>query len=139
MLKRVLLITSAVVALVVAFVASIFLVSEIAGEVVSVRTVEPDGATRSTRLWIVDDAGYAWLRAGMGRVPWVDQAAATGQLTMSRAEKEARYQVVIMDDAETRDRVHALMREKYGIFDRYIDLIRDGSGSAAVRLERVDE
>jgi hypothetical protein len=139
MLRKLLFVTGALVVLVVAFVGSIFLVSEIAGEVVTVHTAEPDGGTRSTRLWIVDDDGYAWLRAGLGRVPWVDQAAAAGHLTMLRNEEEARYRVVLLDDPETRDRVHALMREKYGLFDGYIDLIRDGSGSTAVRLERVDE
>ena len=47
-------------------VVALFAVSMIGaetGEVVVLHTIDADGASHTTRLWIVDDAGEAWLRA----------------------------------------------------------------------------
>ena len=46
-----------------------------------------------------------------------------------------RYRAVPVDDPEVRDRIHALMRAKYGFADRYVSLMRSASGSVAVRLD----
>lgn len=119
------------------FLGSIIIAPETGGEVAAVRTEQPDGSMRTTRLWVVDDGGYAWLRAGMGRAPWVEQAEAKGELIMTRGERRGRYEVVVFDDPATRDRIHALMREKYGARDRYMDVIRDGASSIAVRLDEI--
>ena len=139
MVRRLLVALGLVLALAVAFIASIILASETGAEVVTVETEEPEGSTRKTRLWVVDDGDFAWLRAGMGPVPWLDQAARKGTLVMIRGGDREVYAVTVFDDPVSRHHIHAMMREKYGANDRYIDLIRDGDRSVAVRLERINE
>jgi hypothetical protein len=135
MVRRLLVAVGLVLALAVTFVTSIILASETGAEVVTVETVQPDGGIRRTRLWVVDDGDFAWLRAGMGRVSWLDQAAEAGTLVLTRGRQREVYKVTVFDDPVSRRRIHAMMREKYGARDRYIDLIRDGDRSVAVRLE----
>ena len=38
-------------------------------------------------------------------------------------------------DPVLRDRIHRLMRDKYGSADRWISIIRDGGASVPVRLD----
>ena len=136
MIRRLLIAVGIVLALGATFMLSIILVSEAGTEVVTIETEEPDGSVRRTRLWVVDDGNFAWLRAGMGPVPWLEQATAKGTLVMTRNGDRDVYKVDVFDDPVSRKRIHAMMREKYGAKDRYIDLIRDGDRSVAVRLER---
>jgi hypothetical protein len=44
---------------------------------------------------------------------------------------------VPVHDPAIRDRIHALMRDKYPFADRLISVMRDPSGSVPVRLETV--
>ena len=78
MIRRLLIAVGIVLALGATFLISIIVASETGAEVVTVETEEPDGSVRETRLWIVDEANFAWLRAGMGPVPWLEQATAKG-------------------------------------------------------------
>ncbi len=138
-MKRLLVGIGALLAFALFFVGAIIVASETGAEVVTVETTNADGGTSSTRLWVVDDGGFAWLRAGMGRVKWVDQAQAAGELVMTRAGSDRRYRVAVFDDPETRDRIHSLMAEKYGAQDKLIAMIRDGAGSIAIRLEAIEQ
>ncbi len=120
------------------FIGAIIVASETGTEVVTVKTARSGGTTKSTRLWVVDDGGYAWLRAGMGHAAWVGQAQTAGDLVMTRAGVDHRYRVAVFDDPETRDRIHRLMAEKYGARDRFIDMIRESARSIAIRLEAIE-
>jgi hypothetical protein len=46
-----------------------------------------------------------------------------------------RYRALPVRQPQVRDRIHALMREKYGMADRLVSLIRDPAQSVPVRLE----
>jgi hypothetical protein len=124
-----------VVALVVVFAATIFGASEFGGEVVNLRTDE-GGKERGTHLWVVDEGGYAWLRAGVSTSGWLKRIEASPDVVVERASEAHHMRAVPVHEPAVRDRIHALMREKYQVADRIVSLLRDPAGSVPVRLER---
>jgi len=133
--KNVARVVGVLLALAVLFVASIFAASEMGSEVVTVTTWEADGSPVETRLWVVDDDGHAWLRAGVPTSGWLQRIEGNPKIRVDRGGAALDLRAVPIRDPERRDRVHAQMREKYGWIDTWISLIRDGSQSVAVRLE----
>lgn len=118
------------------FFGLVILASELAGEVVTVHTVAPDGAPKATRLWVVDDGGAEWLRAGVPSEPWLAHVDRTPVIEFERAGTTRRMRAVpVRDDPAVHARIHALMRERYGNVDRFISMLRDGDKSVMVRLE----
>ncbi len=117
------------------FVISVLVASESGDEVVTLTTVESDGSELATRLWIVDDGGFAWLRAGMPDTRWLRQIESIPEVVVERGDESIRHRAVPVLDSTVRDRIHSLMRDKYGWADQWISLIRDGTQSVPVRLE----
>ncbi|MFI5314105.1 MAG: nitroreductase/quinone reductase family protein [Myxococcota bacterium] len=120
----------------VAFIGAIFAASEFGGEVVTLRTRE-GSAERRTHLWVVDDAGFAWLRAGEPSSGWLARIDANPDVTVERGGVTTHFHAVPVRDPAVRDRIHALMREKYPLADRFISAMRDPNGSVPVKLEPV--
>ena len=132
LLRRVL-----IVALVIAMAlgSGIFGASELGGEIATLRTHGSDGDA-STRVWVVDDGGHAWLRSGSGGSGWYHRLEANPDVTLERAGMTTRYVAVpVKGDPAQRDRIHALMREKYTWADQIVSLSRDGANSVPIRLE----
>jgi hypothetical protein len=124
----------AAVLLVALFFGTIFAASEFGGENVVLHT--HDGAAeRTTHLWVVDDGGFAWLRAGVPSSGWLKRIDANPDVTVERAGQIGHFKAVPVREPVTRDRIHQLMREKYPFADRLISVIRDPNGSVPVRLE----
>ena len=109
--------------------------SELGGEVVVLHTRDAAGADVATPLWIVDDAGSAWLRSGLQSSGWFVRLEASPEVRVERAGQTQPYRAVPVRSPEARDRIHVLMREKYGWADRLIGATRGGSDSIAVRLD----
>ena len=124
-----------IVAAALLFVISILAASEGGAEIVTLTTIESDGSELATRLWIVDDGGFSWLRSGMPDTRWLRQIESIPDVVVERGDKAVRLRAVPVRDAKVRDRIHSLMRDKYGWADRWVSLIRDGTQSVAVRLE----
>ena len=131
-LRLVGLVLLAVIAL---FVGSILVASEQGEEIVTLTTFEADGSAAETRLWVVESEGAAWLRAGVPTSGWLLRIEQSPVVEVERAGRKGRYRAVPVREPGARDRIHALMRAKYGLADRWISLIRDSAGSVAVRLE----
>jgi hypothetical protein len=128
-----------VLVLAMALGSGIFGVSELGGEIVTLGTHAADGGEASTRVWVVDDGGRAWLRAGTPDNGWLARIDANPDVTIERAGVVTRYRAVpVRGDAPLRDRIHALMAEKYTWADRIISAMRDGAGSVPIRLEPVE-
>jgi len=127
-------IVAVVVVLAVAYVGLMVGASELAEEVVVLRTFDAQGAAHETSLWIVEDAdGALWLRAGMPSSSWLERLRARPDVELVRAGTTALYTATPVP--EERERIHALTRERYGIADRIISALRDGSQSVPVRLD----
>jgi len=136
-MRWVLRLALALVALAVLFVGSIFAASEFGGEVVHLRTRDAQGGEHTTHLWVVDDAGFAWLRAGMPGSSWLARIDADPNVVVERRGETLRFHAVPVHEPAVRDRIHALMREKYTWADRVVGALRDPRGSVPVRLEPI--
>ncbi len=111
--------------------------SELGGEIVTLHTAGPDGDVE-TRVWIVDDGGHAWLRAGMPDNTWLQRIDANPDVVVERRGEAIRFRAVpVRDDPAIRDRIHELMREHYTWADRVVGQIRDGTKSVPIRLDPV--
>ena len=105
---------------------------EIGREVVTLRTPLPDGTWKETRLWIVDDGGSAWLHSG--GTEWAKRFAGNPIVEVKRGDVTFRYSAHAVPGPHPR--VDQLLREKYGLADRWVRFIApDNEGTVAVRLD----
>lgn len=126
-----------VVAIPVAFFAMLIAASELGGEVVELRTVDPSGATQETSLWIVDKDGHSYLRAGDATTAsWYANLERNPEVEVERGGVVGRYRAVPM--AQLTSQIDALIARDYGLADRLIALQRDPSKSVAIRLVPID-
>ncbi len=130
------LLTGAVVlvVLVAGFFGLVLVASEFGGEVIILHTQTASGEKR-TRLWVVDDAGIAWVRAGMSVSGWLECIERNPIVLVERGGRLIRYRAVPVRQPQVRDRIHALMREKYARADQLVSVLRDPAQSVPVRLE----
>lgn len=118
------------------FIASVYIASEYGGEVVVLHTLQGNDE-ETTHLWVVDDSGFAWLRSGTPESGWLRRIGANPEVTVERAGQTYQFRAVPVREPMVRDRIHALMRDKYGLADQLISTIRDGDLSVPVRLDPV--
>lgn len=121
------------------FVGLIYGVSELGSEIVTVRTTDANGITAETRLWIVDHQGAAWLRSGMKTSGWYVRIVGNPNVEVERGGTWTRMHAQPIHNTDLRDRIHALMAEKYGLADRFISTLRDATESVPIHLEPLDE
>jgi hypothetical protein len=121
-----------VIALAALAVASHLALIEVGREVVTLRTRDPDGRVRETRLWIVDDGGVSWLHSAGAR--WRERFAGDPIVEVERGGVTYRYQSHAVPGPHPR--VDELLRAKYGIADRWVRFIAPcGEDVLPVRLE----
>jgi hypothetical protein len=112
-----------------------YLVLAESGEVVVLETHDAAGA-HATRVWVVDDGGFAWLRTGNPESPWLARLRANPEVAVRRAGERREYRAVPSDDPALRDRINALTLEKYGLAERILRAVMmDPSGATPIRLE----
>jgi hypothetical protein len=111
-----------VLALAVALMGAGMAASELGGEVVTLHTGH-GGGTTATHLWVVDDAGHPWLRAGSPRSGWLRRIDAEPTVVLDRAGQAFRARANPVPEPRVRDRINQLMREKYGFADRVVGLL----------------
>jgi hypothetical protein len=104
-------------------------------EVVQLRTVAPDGSVRTTRTWVADDDGAAWIEAANTDRPFLHDLQTQPEVLMVRKGVVQRLRAVPMPGDEPHRKIRLLLRAKYGWADRWIGLLADTSRSVAVRLE----
>ena len=127
-----------VILFLVACVVALFLAVGIAsesGEVVVLTTVEPAGPSRETRLWIIDEGGVLWLRAGSPTSMWLVNLRVDPEVTLVRDGVSNEYAATAMDGPELRDWLNHRMAEKYGWADWAVGLMADRSESVPIRLD----
>jgi hypothetical protein len=105
---------------------------ELGNEVIVLRTQNEDGGWHESRLWIVDDGGVAWLHGGDSR--WMRNLEARPDVELERGGQTHRYRAHAA--AGPHPRIDALLREKYGVADRWVRFVApDRETTRAVRLE----
>ena len=128
----------AIVGLGVVFLGLVFGLSEAGGEVVTLETRDAEGEPSVTRLWVVDHDGDAWLRSGMPTSAWFVRLEANPEVRVTREDTTRRYRAEPVRDPAVRDRIHALVAEKYGFAESFIAATRDGTQSVPIRLVPID-
>lgn len=109
-----------------------FVLIEWGREVATLRTQRPDGTWQETRLWIVDDGGSAWLHSA-GEA-WAKRFEGGPVVEVEREGVTRRYRATPVDGPHPE--LHRLLREKYGIADRWVRFIGpDDETVLPVRLD----
>jgi len=126
------LVGAAVLLVVVAF--GLQFVAAESGEVVVLHTFA-GGDTQTRRLWIVDDAGVSWLRAGQPTSSWYQRILENPEIEVVRGGETYAYTAFPVEGGPTVDHVNALMSRKYGWADGLIGAMFDRSDAVAIRLD----
>jgi len=126
----------AVVAVGLALVAAHLAAIEIGREVVTLRTPLPNGALKETRLWIVDDDGASWVHSAGDS--WLHRFDGEPIVEVERHGQSRRYRAIAVPGPHAR--VDRLLREKYGLADRWVRFLAPCNGKTVpVRLEPVPD
>jgi hypothetical protein len=105
-------------------------------EVVVLHTTGADGTSHTTRLWIVDDADGAWLRAGHDGLPWFRNLEARPDVVVERGGETLAVRTVPSRDPSDRARINALTATKYGWAESLYAMVSDSNNAAIpIRLE----
>ena len=134
-MKRFVIVPAAIIVLCAAYVSAHWALIEVGKEVIVLRTQEPDGGWLDTRLWIVDDGDVSWLHGADSR--WMHNLEARSIVEVMRAGETHRYRAQSVPGPHPR--VHELLREKYGVADRWVRFVGpDDESVRPVRLVRLD-
>lgn len=105
---------------------------EVGREVVTLRTQRADGTWQQTRLWIVDDGESSWLHSA--GEDWVRRFEGNPVVEVERGGEVRRYRAQAVPGPHPR--VDELLREKYGLADRWVRFIApDSEEVVVVRLD----
>jgi hypothetical protein len=136
--RRALLVIAIVFGAFLAYCVAHLLLIEVGREVVVLHKWVPEGEPRSTRLWIVDEGDVAYFHHGYPDSAWILRLSEDPFVTVERAGVTRHYRAT--PDPESDARVHALMRAKYGVADRWVRFLAGGTEDCPampVRLEAV--
>lgn len=101
-------------------------------EVVELHTLDEVGEPSTTRLWVVDDEGFQYLRVGADGSGWFSRIEANGQFEVTRGDSRRAYTSVLRH--EKSELVNELMQTKYTWGDKVITLFT-GSREGSVPIE----
>ena len=93
-------------------------------EVVELHTTDESGEDQTTRLWIVDDEGFQYLRVGADGSGWFNRILSSNAVKLTRNGETIRYRTVLREDKS--NRINALMQAKYSWSDTYIGALVGG-------------
>jgi len=104
-------------------------------EVVIVHTRDTFGRVRTTRTWIVDHDGFAWIEAANPERGFYRSIMDNPEIELERHGALRSYHAVALANPDGHRLIRRLLGEKYGLADRWIGLLTDTSDSLAIRLE----
>ncbi|GAB5500866.1 MAG: hypothetical protein PsegKO_31770 [Pseudohongiellaceae bacterium] len=135
--NRLLRIAVALVVMLILLMVGIYILQRLASErveVVELHTVDAAGEPVTTRLWVVDDGGYQYLRVGGDGSGWFSRLQAMPSVELSRDGQRARYEPVLRPDKSAR--INELMQAKYSWGDSVIAaLVGSRDGSIPIELQ----
>ena len=100
-----------ILGLIVVVLATQMITSELGSEVVELHTLDNMGQSHTTRLWIVDHDGIAYLRAGMASSGWLLRGQQNDSVELTRNDVTQSY--AFEPREEMRETVNKLLLEKY--------------------------
>jgi hypothetical protein len=122
-----------------ALVLSLVILERVAAErveVVELHTEDEAGEPVTTRLWVVDDEGYQYLRVGADGSGWFDRLRSNGEFELTRSGVRQSYRSVLRNDKS--EKINDLMQVKYTWGDSFIAyLVGSREGSAPIELHPI--
>lgn len=103
-------------------------------EVVILRTADGQGASRETRVWIVDEGAHAWIEAATPERDFYRDLLARPDAELIRGGTTSRVRAEPVPGSAPHGHLRALLRAKYGLADWWVGLLQDTSRSVAVRI-----
>ncbi len=104
-------------------------------EVVVLHSHGADG-DHATRLWVVDDAGAAWLRTGATNATWLPRIRANSAIELERGGALHEHNAVVIFEPATVARVNQLMLDRYGWSEELLRSMGSEPGAqVAIRLD----
>ena len=107
------------------------------GEVVTLTTVDDQGRSSVTGLWVVEIDGETYLRAGSHEARWLERIRARPQVEITRNGVTQKVRATPSEDAALRNAVSWAMRDKYGFIDAVLVRIIDHSRAVSILLEPI--
>ncbi len=104
-------------------------------EVAVLRTRAPDGAVRTTRVWVARHDGALWIEAPTPERHWYRNVLTHPRVELVLDGQTRHYRAATVDQPAGHERIRSLLREKYGWADVWVGMLQDTSRSLAVRLE----
>ena len=87
-------------------------------------------------MWIVEDGGVLWLRAGDSGSGWLRRLQQEPEIELERAGDTRPYRAVPVPERGAR--INQLMAEKYGWAESLISLIHDEGAIVPIRLHPLE-
>ena len=87
-----------------------------------------------TRVWVVEDRPYYWIRAEKPTRSWLPAVRENPEVTLTRRGQRLDFRAVVHEDPESVAFVDARFREKYGVADAARELLTQRQ-SVPIRLE----
>ncbi len=107
-------------------------------EVVELTTTNELNENIVTRLWVVDDDGYQYLRVGATGSGWFDRLKSSDTVLVRRGDTLQRYKTLTRPDKS--ELINQLMREKYTWGDTFFATLFGGrQGSIPIELHLYPE
>jgi len=108
-------------------------------EVLTIETHRADGSVRSTHVWWIEWNGQLWLEAGSPTNGWFVDVEKRPEITVRWEEGPREYVALPAPGDAVHGWIRALIREKYGFRDWWINRIVDTTESIGVRLMLPEE
>jgi hypothetical protein len=105
-----------------------------AHEVAVLHTSTVNNKDHFATLWVVEDDGFAWIRAESPARTWLPAVREDPNVTLRWRGQEISYRAILWDSAEARAHVDPLFRRKYGIAEAVRALLRQHE-TIPIRLE----
>jgi hypothetical protein len=104
------------------------------GGVVIAETTREDGTKRLTHIWFAEHEDAFWLEAGAPSNGWYLDALRNPQVSLEIGGVAVTGLWAPVLDRGARDWVRTLLRRKYGVRDRWVEMFVEASQSIAVRF-----
>ncbi|MFL2849858.1 MAG: hypothetical protein ACJZ8R_06830 [Pseudohongiellaceae bacterium] len=101
-------------------------------EVVELHTLDELGEEVTTRLWVVDDDGYQYLRVGATGSGWFTRLQVNNEFDVTRNGRRYTYTAKLRGEKSLG--INALMQEKYTWGDTFF-AIMTGSREGSIPVE----
>lgn len=105
-------------------------------EVVELHTLDKNGETVITRVWVADHDGYQYLRVGGDGSGWFTRLQANKTVQVTRGDMTKTYETLTRPDKS--DLINDLMQKKYTWGDTFFATMFGGrEGSIPIELHEV--